>query len=177
LNRRREFPVAFEILFIPCKRAEEEVQRTNPFTGEAVADRPYVPLSAGELAAVQALLDEVKAKRLEAGGYSFAFADGGSAQILGEDFREGCLVSLWGLTPDVLRFLLDLGRAGNMQMRPIMEEELTVVPSPELLEGEQGDWRNPVFCESAAELGELIAGGFRAWQRYRDQVARPRPTE
>src|SRR5262249_22621262 len=106
----------------------------------------------------------------EEGCYAIDFDDGGAAEVFGDDVSEGCMVAVRGITRDLLRFLLDLLKAANWFMEPVMEESVAITSSPERPPTVSDDYQI-VVCDSAEELGQLLSGGFRAWKKYRDQVA------
>jgi hypothetical protein len=79
------------------------------------------------------------------------------------------MVALRGITPDVLRFLLDLLRAGNWVMIPAMEDSAAMASSLDAFQSGLDDMDH-VICDSPEELGAFLDGGFQAWKKYRDQV-------
>jgi hypothetical protein len=74
----------------------------------------------------------------------------------------------------LLRFILEVARAGDMVILPATENRFPILSSPEqkqqlpsnLIQGGPG----PVVCESPAELESLLSGGYAGWQRYRNRV-------
>jgi len=76
------------------------------------------------------------------------------------------------MTPELLRFLWELCRAGNMAATPVMEDEVFAVAS-ESVNGQEvaGRWLGAVVVGSPDELGRLLSSGLAAWQAVPDQVA------
>jgi len=162
--------MSFDIFYIPCRFDDKETTFTSPSTGETKSRRKCQPLTATELQAVKTLLKKVNARESEDGGfYGIEFPDGGHAQVFGMD-QTGCMVALHGITPDILAFLLDLVRVGNMWMRPAMEEVVNIVPSFEHAKMLPPGLENITVCDSPEQLGVLLSKGLDAWKHYRDQV-------
>src|SRR4051812_35308962 len=100
--------MSFDIIFQPCGSAGAAVEETNPFTGEVQSVRYNESLNAAELKAVQKVLKQAKASGPdERGCYVVELADGGGAEVFGNDLGTGCVVALRGITPDVSQFLFD----------------------------------------------------------------------
>jgi hypothetical protein len=136
-------------------------------------------LTAGELSAVKDLLSQFNATGPDDFGcYVIHTRDGGSAELFAEELTgtdpcEGSIAAVRAITPELLQFLYDLGRVGNMVIIPIMEETVFAVSSEQQRQRVQSRWPEAVVVETPEELGELIKGGFQAWKAYRDQVVRP----
>jgi hypothetical protein len=164
--------MSFDIFYLPCRFDEKETQFTDRLTGEVRSCRKNQPLTAADLESVKELLNRVNARIPDGCAfYSVDFPDGGSALIFSStDMQRGWMVALRGITADVLAFLLELARVGNMLFRPAMEEVVNVVPSVEHLKKVPSDWENLVACDSPGQLGIILSRGFSAWKRYRDQV-------
>jgi hypothetical protein len=161
--------VSFDIFFCPWRRGDTPVEQENRFTGEVQTVLPIVPLTPGEVAAVQSVLREAGAQGPdEFGCYVIEVEDGGAAEVFAEQLDDGCMVSVRGLTPGLLGFLYALLKAADWVMLPVMENGVTIAASPmSQLAGPEA-----VPCDSAEGLGVLLKEGFDAWQRYRDQVVR-----
>jgi hypothetical protein len=80
------------------------------------------------------------------------------------------MVAVRHIGPDLVQFLLDLLRAGKWVMLPVLEDPVAITASPESLKGLPDDFPQVVVCDSADELGTLLAAGFGAWQQYRNQI-------
>ena len=81
------------------------------------------------------------------------------------------------MTPAVIEFLFDLLAAGKWVMIPIMEDCLAITTSPESLKGVPEDYPTIVAIQSVQELVVLLTRGFRAWDKYRDQIVLPRRSQ
>jgi hypothetical protein len=57
-----------------------------------------------------------------------------------------------------------------MAATPIMADEVVAVASESQRRRVQGRWPEAVVVGSPDEFGQLLSGGMRAWQAYRDQV-------
>jgi hypothetical protein len=168
--------VSFDIHYHTRNLGTRTAKRKNPFTGKMQS----VPVDDGptdaERAAVRKLLESAGAAEPdEFGCYAVAFKDGGSAEVFasglaGSGQCDGLMVSLHGLTPDVVGFLWELCRAGGMAATPVMEDEVVVVASEEQQLRVQGRWPAAVVVGSPEELGRLLSGGVAAWQAFRDQA-------
>jgi len=114
--------MSFDIFFVRSRFRNERVERKNPSTGEVKSIRPQEPLTESELRAVQAVLQEAGAQEPDENGYSFiSFKDGGAAEVCTDGLEKGCLVTpRLGLSPDCLRFLIDLLNAAEWVMFPAM---------------------------------------------------------
>jgi hypothetical protein len=163
--------MGFDIFFSPGRQGTERIERTNPFTGLPMTVLPTIPLSDDELAAVRKVFERAKARGPdEYGCYVVELADGGGAEVFAKDVADGCMVTVRGLSPDCLRFLFDLLKAAEWVMFPAMEGNPAIVSSPGLA-SEFADSFPEVVCGSPGELGEILSGGYEAWERYRDQIA------
>ena len=161
--------MSFDIYFSPCRLGNTPEEFRNPFTGEVQSALPREPLISRELKAVRKVLKEASAQHPHEGFYSINFSDGGAAEIFGDDLSEGCMVAVRGITRDLLRFLIDLLKAANWFMSPVMEESIALTSSPERTPSVP-DHYQIIVCDSVEGLGQLLAGGFLAWKKYRDQV-------
>jgi hypothetical protein len=80
------------------------------------------------------------------------------------------MVALRGITPDVLRLLLDLLRAGNWVMIPAMENTAAIATSPEAFQSVPDGFPDSAICDSIEDLGMFLDRGFQGWKKYRDRV-------
>lgn len=168
--------MGFDIFIVRSRLRNETVERKDRFTGELLTVRPPEPLSAQELQTVRQVLKKAGTPAPDQHGFSpIRFADGGSAEFHDPtDIDEGCSVTLRsGLSPDCLRFLFDLLKAAEWVMFPAMEGNPAIVSSPGI--AKEFPEFPEVVCRSPDELRTILAGGFAAWQPYRDRVARDRP--
>jgi hypothetical protein len=168
--------VSFDIHYHTCNLGTRTAKRKDPFTGKLQSVPVDDGLTDAERAAVRKLLKAAgAAKPDEFGCYVVEFKDGGSAEVFASELAgpeqcDGLMVSLHGLTPQVVAFLWELCRAGGMASTPVMEDEVVVVASAEQLQRVKGRWPAAVVVGSPEELGRLLNGGVAAWQAYRDRV-------
>ncbi len=163
--------MGFDIFFVRSRFRDEKVEKKNPFTGEVMSVRPQEPLTDSELRAVRGVLRGAGATEPDEFGYCLIeFEDGGDAEVHTSRLEEGCGVTLRsGLSPDCLRFLLDLLKAAEWVMLPAMEGNPAIVSSPGLASEFAGSFPE-VVCGTPEELGAILSGGYEAWERYRDQI-------
>ena len=165
--------MSFDIFFDPGRYGRQRVKQKNPFTGKVESVLPVEPLTPAERKAVRAVLRKASGGGPDEFGCSVVeTADGGTAEVFGDDLANGCMVAVRGLTPGLLAFLIELLKAGNWVMTPAMEATVAITAVPERLKGLPKDHPEVVLCTSAAELGVLLADGFGAWKKYRDRVVR-----
>lgn len=165
--------VAFDILFSPSRYRGRVVTKKNAFTGAVQEFRVCEPLTNAEEATVSKLLSSRSAAPPdEFGCYQVRVADGGEAEVFATMPSDGCTVTLRGLTPALLDFLMELLRAADWVMTPIQEEAIAMAASPESVQSPPPDLPRVVVCGTGQELGVLLCEGVAAWQRYRDQVSR-----
>lgn len=163
--------MSFDIFFQPVRYSGKTLKKKNPFTGQVQSVLESDPLTPAEVQAVRAVLKEAGAKQAdEFGCYALRVADGGEAEVVGENLAESCMVALRGLTPGLVTFLMDLLKAGNWVMLPAMEGNPALTAAPDHLKGVPKDFPEITTCTSADELGVILTNGLGAWQRYRDQV-------
>jgi len=101
--------MSFDIFFVRSRFRNERVERKNPSTGEVKSIRPQEPLTESELRLYKQSCRKPGHKNPK-NGYSFiSFKDGGAAEVCTDGLEKGCLVTpRLGLSPDCLRFLIDL---------------------------------------------------------------------
>jgi hypothetical protein len=168
--------MSFDIYYFSCSPTTHREDRRNPFTGKVESMEVDDGLTAAERSAVRELLRRRNAVGPDDHGYYvLRFADGGSADFStdldGPGACDGGLIEIRGpLSPQLVQFLFDLGRVGNMVTVPVMEGSVPLVASEEQRQRVQARWPESVVVGSAEELRALLSGGFAAWQAYRDQV-------
>ncbi|HXC99568.1 MAG TPA: hypothetical protein VN048_09515 [Verrucomicrobiae bacterium] len=130
--------------------------------------------------AVLAVLNKAKFQGPdEHGFYVVEFADGHSVEfsaggLQGEGEFNDCAFHIRGMSPDLVRFVFEIAKAGDMVMMPATEDFVPILSLPgqqnelpkELAENEIP----PVLCGSPEELWSLLSGGYEGWKKYRDQV-------
>jgi hypothetical protein len=90
----------------------------------------------------------------------------------------GCAFHIDGMSPQLVRFILEIAKAGDMVVLPATEDLVPILSSLEqkqqlpshLVEGGP----EPVFCESPAELVSLLSRGDAGWQKYLNQILNKR---
>ncbi len=163
--------MSFDIFFMPCRYGDTAVESVDPCTGQTGNTLPNDPLTAAELNAVRRVLANANALDGEnSGGGVARFDDSGYAEIYGQDLHKGCMVSLRGMTPDVLNFLFELLLAGNWIMIPTMPQTRAIAASLTAFQRIPHGFPEPTVCNSPEEIGLLINQGFDAWKAYRDRV-------
>jgi hypothetical protein len=162
--------MSFDIFYTQRRQATEPGEVKNPFTGAPMTVQVPVGLSDDEVGALRAVLAQANAPDLdEFGCYVVEVADGGGADVYGDDLEKGCMVAVRELTPDIAQFLLDFLNAADWVMRPAMEGNPVITTSHVPVEGPADDSPR-VVCTSAKELMVVLSEGVEAWQKYRDRV-------
>jgi hypothetical protein len=130
--------------------------------------------------AVSSILEATQFERAgKSGFYLVQFPDGAhvefSAQGLdgSRDFG-GCAFHIRAMSSDLVRFIFDVAKAGDMVILATMDccGPILVAPEQErelpreMLQA-LGD---PVLCASSKDLENLLLCGHAEWRRYRDQV-------
>jgi hypothetical protein len=165
--------MSFDIFYQPCRFGGEPVEQKNALTGKVESVLPNEPLTAAELKAVRGVLKKAGAAKPDHYGcYVVELGDGSGAEVFGKDLENGCMVALHDLTPDIIRFLFDLLKAGRWVMTPASEENVAITTSPEQMWGLPDDFPEVVTCPSAEELEVLLCNGYKAWKKFRNQVVR-----
>jgi hypothetical protein len=113
------------------------------------------------------------------GFYIVKFSDGSDVELSAKSLEgtptfTGCVFHIRGMSPHVAKFIFEIAKAGDLVILPAMEDFVPILSSPEqrshlppdLLQGHP----EPVVCDTPAELGSLLSGGYTGWRRYRDQV-------
>ena len=163
--------MSFDIFFQPCRFGTEAVEVQDESTGQTRKILPNEPLTAAELAAVRNVLSNANASAPDNYGcYQVRFTNGGSAEIYGSNLEKGCMVALWGLTAETLKFLFDLLKAGNWTMIPPTRETRAIASSVNAFKRIPEGFPPTAVCESPAELGIILNDGFDIWEKYRDQI-------
>jgi hypothetical protein len=168
--------MSFDIHYHTCNLGEKKKKVTNPFTRQTMDVFADDGLTADECAAVSKLLANAKAKGPDQlGCWVVKFRDGGGAEVFldnldGSGTCEGCMVSISGITPNLVNFIYDLARVGNMVMTPVIEESVSVVTSAEQQKKIKARWPDAVVVGSADGLQVLLDKGVGAWQKYRDRA-------
>jgi hypothetical protein len=113
--------------------------------------------------------------------YAVEFPDGSDVEFAADGLQgtgdfKGCAFFIHGMSQHLVRFMLEVAKAGDMVILPAMEpfvpilslaEQQKQLPA-ELAENDP----EPVLCGSPEELEILLSGGYEGWQNYRDRVLR-----
>ena len=155
--------MSFDIFFVPSRFRNEMVEWKNPSTGEVKSIRPQEPSTESEVRAVREVLQKAGAQEAEEdGGCVISFRDGGAAEVYTGGLEKGCSVTpRLGLSPDCLRFLIDLLNAAEWVMFPAMEGNPAIVSSQGMAI-EFADSFPEVVCGLPEELGAILSGGYDA---------------
>ena len=90
----------------------------------------------------------------------------------------GCAFHIHSMSPHLVRFILEIAKAGDMVVLPLMEDLVPILSSPEQKQQLPShfvqDGPEPVFCELTAELESLLSPGYAGWQKYRNQMLNKR---
>jgi hypothetical protein len=163
--------MSFDIFFQPCRYGGTTVEKKNPFTGQVQSSLVDEPLNAAESTAVRNVLSQAGVHGPdEYGCYRVDLEDGGNAEVFASNLEWGCSVAARSMTPSLCQFLYRLLKAGNWVMLPVMEEAMAITTSPGSLKRIPDDFPKVVVCNSIEELTVLLADGFGAWEKYRDQL-------
>ena len=116
----------------------------------------------------------------EFGFYVVAFPDGVDVEfsargLESEESFTGCAFHIRGIGDDLIKFMFDVARAGDMVIIPAMEDTPLVLLSEAQEAGVPADVREslrPILVRSPGELGAVLSGGFEGWSAYRDKVLR-----
>jgi hypothetical protein len=169
--------MSFDIFFKTCNLGTQRESRKNPFTGETVSVPVDEGLTDAQKSAFRHLLHTLNASGPDRFGcYVLDFADGGYAEVSaqgldGPDKCDGCMAAVSSLSPQLVQFLFDLGRGGNMILIPAMENPPFVVTSEEQKRCVESRWPEAKVVSSPQALLSLLTKGFTAWQAYWDQVS------
>jgi hypothetical protein len=119
------------------------------------------------------------------GFYIVKFSDGVDVELSAKGLNgtatfTGCAFHIRCMSPHLVRFILEVAKAGDMVVLPAMEDFVPILSSPEQKQHLPADLsqQSPVavVCESPAELGSLLSGGYAGWQEYRNQLLNKRPS-
>ena len=115
------------------------------------------------------------------GVYVVGFPDGQDVEfsakgLQGSDEFTGCSFQIHGMSPHLVRFMLEIAKAGDMVIVATMEPFVPILSRPEQCRQLPAELAEndpePVVCRSPEELESLLSGGYVGWQKYRDQVLR-----
>jgi len=112
------------------------------------------------------------------GFYVVAFPDGvevefSASGLESQESFTGCVFHIRGIGDDLIKFMFDVARAGDMVMIPAMEDTPLVLVSDaqrSAVPSDMLDDLRPALVRSPEELGALLSGGFDGWSAYRDKV-------
>jgi len=165
--------MSFDIFFQSFRYTGEQTRQVNPFTGQAQLAPEVELLNGAELQAIRDLFQRAGAAEAEGDDgdecYVLQLPDGGGAEVFSSGLETGCNVSVRELSSDIVKFLFDLLHAANWVMTPVMENPPLVTASLEAFQPQPEDMSDVVVCESAEELGVLLAKGFSEAQSFEEQ--------
>jgi len=115
------------------------------------------------------------------GFYLVEFPDGGDVEFSAKGLQgvgdfTNCAFHIRGISSYLMRFMLEIAKAGDMVILPAMENFVPILSMSEqrkelpkeLAENDP----EPILCGSPDELESLLSGGYAGWKRYRDKVLR-----
>jgi len=114
------------------------------------------------------------------GFYVVAFPDGVEVEFSagglesGKSFT-GCAFHIRGFGDDLMTFVFDIARAGDMVIIPAMEGSPLLLISERQKNNVPADLQErfqSIVVGSAGELGAVLRGGLKGWSAYRDHVLR-----
>ena len=117
------------------------------------------------------------------GFYVVKFPDGVDVELSAKGLNgaaifTGCAFHIRGMSPHLVSFIFEIAKAGDMVVLPAMEDFVPILSSPQQKQQLPADLsqQSPVavVCESPAELGSLLSGGYAGWQEYRNQMLNKR---
>ena len=101
------------------------------------------------------------------GFYVVKFPDGQDVEFSAKGLQGSgefmsCSFQIRGMSPNLVRFILEVARAGDMVMLPAMEDFVPILSRPEqrkeLPEDLASNEPEPVVCGSPEELESLLSG-------------------
>ncbi len=166
--------MSYDIFFTPYRLLDEPIKTVNPFTGEEMLKRDGT-ISEHEVQAVQEVMDRWKLNVRTIGNVNFEMPDGGIVSISQHDYAHGIMVEIRGvgITPLVASLLHELLSAAAWTMLSVDENAYNIISSTEKLDDVNEDLKSYgdlMVCESPRELELLLAGGYQAWNEYRNKV-------
>lgn len=97
-----------------------------------------------------------------------------AAGLDGSESFTSCSFWIRGMSDQLVGFIFDVAREGDMVILPAMEDFVPILTSAhqqaELPAELQRDYSEPVICTSPDELKGLLLHGYQGWRRYRDHV-------
>ena len=114
----------------------------------------------------------------EYGFYVVAFPDGvhvefSAGGLESQEKFDGCAFHIRGFGEGLLKFILDVARAGDMVIFPAMEGNPLILVSEQQKRNVPTDLLSKfqsVVVSTGDELGAVLRGGFEGWSAYRDYV-------
>lgn len=138
---------------------------------------------AGEPAEVarQPILEVLSAsthQRIDRDFYAVQLADGSSVELSASGLEShepftGCAFHIRGAGADLVRFIFDIARAGDMVIIPTMDGAPLALLSPEQerdLPEEIVESFHPILVRSPDELAPILLAGLEGWSAYRDHI-------
>jgi hypothetical protein len=122
---------------------------------------------------------------LNDGLYVVNLRDGVHVEFFAKDLEsqsafKGCSFGIRGFGECLMKFMLDIAKAGDMVMLPAMKGNPLIMVSEQQRRNVPADLLAsfpPVVVNSADELAAVLRGGFQGWSAYRDYVVEKSKTE
>lgn len=114
------------------------------------------------------------------GFYVVNFPDGVDVELSakgldGSESFKGCAFHVRGMSSHLAEFILKVAKAGDMILLPAMEDAIPILSSPHQLSQLPPDLvqggRRPILCDLPKALERILAGGYAAWERHRNQTS------
>ena len=113
------------------------------------------------------------------GFYLVRFPDGTDVEFSakgldGEGDFAGCAFHIRGLSSNLIEFVWEIAKEGDMVILPAMQDFVPILSSPRQWEHLPSNLidqlADPVVCESSIELQCLLIKGHSGWREYRNQL-------
>lgn len=109
------------------------------------------------------------------GGFEVDFSAKG---LDGTSAFTGCAFCIRGISSQLVGFIWEIAKAGDMLILPAMDDFVPILSSPE--QSQQlsldlaQDWPEPVICGSPKELEIILFRGYAGWEQYWNRVVKDR---
>ncbi len=113
------------------------------------------------------------------GVYDIQFPDGVSVEFSAQGLEssgafEGCAFHIRVFSEQLVDFVFDVARAGNMAVIPTTEDAIVLLTSEDdkrELPSDVLQGSHLILLTSAAELQVILQQGYTVWSKYREQAA------
>lgn len=111
------------------------------------------------------------------GYYHVEFSDGGHVEFSASGLEsnepfDGCAFNIRNFGDDLLRFILEVARAGDMVVLPAMESSPLIFVHAEQkvhVPADMVENFHPIEVQSIEELRKILVDGFQAWWELRER--------